>query len=102
MTLQKFYITDLGCDCLILGYPWLRESNPQINWATGTFDGDVRLETLSYAWQEWREQQQTMEANKTNFAQEWSHAAMKDAVVTTELPKQYEHHAIVFLEEAVK
>ena len=89
--LQKFYITNLGRDQLILGYPWLQELNPQINWPMGTFDGNIWLETIPLAWQKWREQQQkTMEANKANFTQEWSHAAMKDTPVTTELPKQYE------------
>ena len=28
----QFYITNLGLDCLILGDPWLRVANPQINW----------------------------------------------------------------------
>ena len=53
--LQKFYITDLGQDQVILGYPWLRESNPHIDWSKGTFDGDIRLETLPHAWQIWKE-----------------------------------------------
>ena len=43
-----------------------------------------------------------MEVNKTNFAQEWARAAMKDALVITELPKQYECHKVVFLKEAAK
>ena len=43
-----------------------------------------------------------MEVNKTNFAQEWARAAMKDTPITIELPKQYECHKIVFSEEAAK
>jgi hypothetical protein len=30
---QTFFITNLGMDCVILGYPWFRDFNPQINWA---------------------------------------------------------------------
>jgi len=100
--LQKFYVTNLGHDRVILGYPWLHESNPHIDWSKGTFDGDIWLEMLPHAWQIWKEQRLMMEVNKTNFAQEWAHAAMKDAPIMIELPKQYECHKVVFLEEATK
>ena len=44
-TRQKFYITNLGDDKLILGYPWLRHFNPQINWAKDSVtSGPVSLE----------------------------------------------------------
>jgi hypothetical protein len=36
---QKFYITDLGKDCIILGFPWLEEYNPRINWKEGMIEG---------------------------------------------------------------
>jgi predicted aspartyl protease len=36
---QKFYITDLGKDCIILGFPWLEEYNPWINWKEGMVEG---------------------------------------------------------------
>jgi hypothetical protein len=36
---QKFYITDLGKDCIILGFPWLEEYNSQINWKEETVEG---------------------------------------------------------------
>jgi gag-polyprotein putative aspartyl protease len=29
---QRFFITSLGNDRVILGYPWLEEFNPEINW----------------------------------------------------------------------
>jgi Retroviral aspartyl protease len=32
---QRFYVTNLGQDCVILGYPWLREFNPNIDWEEG-------------------------------------------------------------------
>ena len=33
--LQDFYITSLGKDRLILGYPFLKKFNPQIDWKLG-------------------------------------------------------------------
>jgi hypothetical protein len=30
--LQNFFITDLGMDRVILGYPWLETFNPRLNW----------------------------------------------------------------------
>jgi hypothetical protein len=32
---QWFYVTNLGQDRVILGYPWLWEFNPDINWEEG-------------------------------------------------------------------
>ena len=37
--LQTFYITALGADHAILGYPWLRTFNPRINWEEGKILG---------------------------------------------------------------
>jgi hypothetical protein len=33
--LQRFFLTDLGQDRMILGYPFLREFNPTIDWREG-------------------------------------------------------------------
>ena len=65
-------------------------------------DGTISFETVPLAWQLWHKQQQKkLELAKTNFAQEWARATAKDQA-TTELPKQYECHKVVFLEEAAK
>ena len=32
---ERFYITGLGNQEIILGFPWLKKHNPQINWKTG-------------------------------------------------------------------
>ena len=37
--LQTFYITALGMDHAILGYPWLRAFNPQVDWEKGRILG---------------------------------------------------------------
>jgi hypothetical protein len=44
--LQQFYITALGKDCIILGYPFLYDFNPKINWKTGKIQGEpVQLQS---------------------------------------------------------
>src|SRR6267154_729243 len=37
-TKQKFYVANLGEDWMILGMPFLAAANPDIDWATGTFN----------------------------------------------------------------
>ena len=34
--LERFYITGLGNQRTILGFPWLRKHNPEIDWEKGT------------------------------------------------------------------
>ena len=36
-----FFIIDLGTDNMIIGYPFLEASNPQLNWTTGKFPGEI-------------------------------------------------------------
>ena len=38
-TIQRFYIRGIGMDRFILGFPWLQEFNPQINWAKWKVEG---------------------------------------------------------------
>ena len=44
-TQQKFYVADLGEDWMILGIPFLAATNPDIDWTTGTFDGEILAAT---------------------------------------------------------
>lgn len=53
--LQQFYITDLGFDRILLGYPWLSTYNPQINWKEGRVKGEIILHTTTNAWERWKE-----------------------------------------------
>ena len=47
--LQRFYITSLGTDCAILGYPWPRDFNPNIDWGQGKVLGaPLRIETALF------------------------------------------------------
>ena len=38
-TIQRFYIGGIGTDRFILGFPWLQEFNPRINWTTKKVEG---------------------------------------------------------------
>jgi len=43
----RFFVTNLGGDRFILGYPWLATFNPEINWLEATVNGPrFRVETL--------------------------------------------------------
>jgi hypothetical protein len=48
---QRFYITNLGDNHILLGYPWFEEFNPDINWKVGAMKGpQIELEVTSLAW----------------------------------------------------
>jgi predicted aspartyl protease len=53
--LQRFYITDLGFDRILLGYPWLSAFNPRINWKEGKVQERTVLRTVKDAWERWKE-----------------------------------------------
>jgi hypothetical protein len=124
--LQRFYITDLGFDRALLGYPWLSTFEPKINWKQGTIHGRTKLSTVPNAWEKWRDlrrkelvariQIPMMEdlieekesdweiVARTNFAQEWARETVeaKQEWSKTEVPREYQRHAVVFDEEAAK
>ena len=66
---QRFYVSNLGKDRFILGYPWFRAFNPDINWANKELRGPgIKMETI------WHE---VMEKAK-NYAQKLrAHLAAK-------------------------
>jgi hypothetical protein len=46
---MKFFLTNIGKERFILGYPFLRTFNPEINWETGELKGKkIGLSTLSF------------------------------------------------------
>ena len=45
---MKFYLTSIGKECFILGYPFLRAFNPAVNWQTSNLGGKVQIKTLSF------------------------------------------------------
>ena len=91
---QRFYIANLGADRFILGFPWLYEFNPDIDWRKHTANGlplhlcptaKTAGDTLAsnlvrtakdmhsrLAWtHEWEEGDEII-INRTNFTQEWA------------------------------
>jgi hypothetical protein len=120
-TLQWFYITDLGEDTFIFGYPWLHHFNPCIDWTEGQVkDGAVHLETPWLAlWMKTHQKSvvkriqehndldpgdEILVVHKMHIAQEWAIAANKKKKALTEqdIPEEYRWHAKVFSEEAAK
>ena len=46
---QQFYVTNLRQDRFILGYPWFREFQPDIDWANGMLRGPtIQMEKLLF------------------------------------------------------
>ena len=115
--LQRFYVTDLGFDQVLLGYPWLSTFSLQINWKMGQVEGEVTLKTVASAWIRWKElrkaalvaevqvnqveikeermdeEWEVIVAAKTNFAQDWAWEANKNKQEQGEsptLPPEYE------------
>jgi hypothetical protein len=68
---QRFYVTNLGQDHIILGYPWLQEFNLDIDWEEGWLIREgVKLEEIGVAWKNYREKR--IEVYKMHFAQDWA------------------------------
>jgi hypothetical protein len=53
-----FYVTSLGQDRIVLGFPFLQEFNPEIDWGAKTIIPKRILFTLlprwEYEWRAWR------------------------------------------------
>jgi gag-polyprotein putative aspartyl protease len=110
---QRFFITNLGKDRAILGYPWLKDFALKIDWAKGRVEGpETTLEAKWYrlakkrsestiirharAHPEWEEGDKIL---KVNLALQWVEAALKNKTPTEILP-QYDQYRQVFSEEA--
>jgi Reverse transcriptase (RNA-dependent DNA polymerase) len=101
---QRFYVTNLGQDRVILGYPWLQEFNPEIDWEEGTLVGEgVRLEEIGLVWEGYKEQQQQIKIRKTHFAQEWAiqgrDQRQQESVAEKGIPREYQRHHKVFSDQ---
>ena len=46
-TAMKLLVTGLGCQKIILGFPWFKEQNLEINWETGTLTWQKKNRTLA-------------------------------------------------------
>jgi len=108
--MTKFFITNLGKEQAILGYPWLEEFNPEINWTNGKLLGTrVTLKTPATVAAEQlqtRLREVTTEEyiQKTMVAQQMadSYRATQTPKTDIPIPREYQRHAKVFSEEEAK
>jgi gag-polyprotein putative aspartyl protease len=118
MVVQTFFITNLGTDRIILGYPWFQRFSPQIDWANHTLKGaQPQFEAKWYqevckrqtvavvnhvqVHDDWEEGDEIIIINKTNMVQQWAEQAQKDKKETT-LSDYYQDYADIFSEEKAK
>ena len=102
---MDFFTTNLGQDRIILGYPFLKLFNPNINWTKGnlTWTSTVSI-TSVYLWKHcqlvWQEDK-IFCIWKTTFAQQWALKAKKGKTTLTDsdIPASYLDHKAVFSEE---
>ena len=114
---MKFYLTSIGKERFILGYPFLEAFNPAINWQTGNLGGKVQIETLSFRHAQnkvcalqWRAIQekgrpkigQAIFIRKVTKSQQWVQEAHSKASGKTEvkLPDMYSKYKDIFDEKA--
>jgi len=101
----KFFVTNLGKEQAILGYPWLEEFNPAINWGEGKLTGtSVHLKTPNAVAREQLNnhirQMEVEEIRKTTVAQQMAEKHLKASnKAKTIIPDEYQIHAKVFSEK---
>jgi hypothetical protein len=101
---QKFYITNLGKDCIILGFPLLEEYNPWINWKEGTVEGQPLHMTMANNNLQYllaKKIVQNLQINKASISQEWANQEQRHQVEVT-IPDKYKEYEDVFSEEGAK
>src|SRR5712672_2348394 len=127
----RFFITNLGGDRFIFGYPWLATFNPDINWPKGRVEGSrFRAETLikgKLTQKEFLQHAQTvaiaqleegdelimtlevlepepMKIRKTTIAQQMAEKAYYGTKVNTEesVPTAFRRHWKVFSEQEAR
>ena len=126
--IQQFYIGGIGTDHFILGFPWLQEFNPPINWTKQKIEGphltisttnrmlenevakQLKIEaaiwgnTLKHNRSLEEGDELVMRVQATHFAQEWAikaHDQSKEPSLAN-LPEEYRWHWKVFSEEQAK
>src|SRR5271155_2661841 len=65
---HRFYVIDLGTDNMIIGYPFLEAFNPIIDWAEGTFPGEILAFTEdAHLWTQEHQREYAQAMNTENF-----------------------------------
>ena len=108
---MKFYLTNLGKDRVILGYPFLTTFNPHLDWKMGKLrSGEIKIQTIRP--REIRETKQSTTKGNTryiqkmtitqNWAQEQRESHGKTEDQRESIPVEYWRHWKVFDEERAK
>jgi len=114
---MKFYLTSLGDDSFILGYPFLYAFNPNVDWRRAKLHGGpIQLETIGFHKAEQRVEEcqrvarqeagttaedKEVWVRKFTVAQQWACEAHKKDEERI-LPEEYQRHQKVFDEEGAK
>ena len=93
----QFFVTNLGINNMILGYPFLTIANPKLDWKKGTMKGTVVMSThdahkwkvLSQIWKTTTLMQLAIKEAEKRPQQTW------DQIV----PKQYHHFKKVLVKK---
>jgi len=106
---MKFFLTNLGNDWFILGYPFLKEFNPRIDWEKAQLlDRELEIKMMGF-WQAQEKMQWFQNAaiqkcgkpieghalylRKTTISQKMAQEGRKTKETgKTELPKEYQKH----------
>jgi hypothetical protein len=109
MLRMQFFVTNLGKDRFILGYPFLFDFNPRVDWQKAILeDGAVRLKTIGFKRAQERveryqalalhcvgelEADEVVWIRKLTTAQQWAHEARhKQEGPSQILPDEYKQH----------
>jgi hypothetical protein len=79
--MQTFFVTNLGKDQVILGYPWLEHFNLQLNWKTGVLKKDQQVKLEVAPWHKVPEEAtQRLSCCYTSFTTTGLHIAQQWAI----------------------
>jgi len=121
-----FFVTNIGQDDFILGYPFFKASNPNVDWSGGCIEGFTTISSLNAniwrppskgtkrrettptwvrcipGWEKGDEVWLQTRVTKTTVAQQLAEAATDKMKRTWQeiVPERYHRHGKVFLEEA--
>jgi predicted aspartyl protease len=101
---QRFYITSLGQDRMILGYPWLHDYNPRVDWKEGKIEGEplyVATANNDFWYTLAKKLAKMVQINKASISQEWANWEKyhQEEVI---IPEEYKWHEAVFSEKGAK
>jgi hypothetical protein len=108
-----FFITDLGQDRAVLGFPFLQKFNLEINWNKGVISPINKIlitpqQIWEHRWKVWKLDKHLLRKSdllrKVSFAQQWAAIADKTKLHLQEegVPQEYQKHHKVFSEEGAK